>query len=124
MTRLRQILNPLVTGVACLGAGYVAFATVIGMGMFSSTFGFSVAALVIVVAGAWFCRYVAFQNPNLWILWPLLFGAPMFASGMLVEFSPPHQREAILWKTLVTAILAIFVTAAYYGRTRWRRLIE
>jgi hypothetical protein len=124
MTSLRHAFIPLGIGVGCFVAGYLALVLIMGTGMFSSTLGFSVVALIVALAGASLCGYVAFRNPRLWILWPLLFGSPIFTFGMLTSFSPPDPRGVLLWRTLAVAFLALPLIAAFYGRTRWRRLIE
>lgn len=115
MPQYRRVFTAVALAAGCLTAGNFAASLLIGAGMFQSATAFAVWAAFLIAIGACLCGYIAFRRPRLWILWPLLFGAPMFVFGFAAGFDPPDPRGVLLWRALGIAFVAAPMGIAFYG---------
>jgi hypothetical protein len=120
MSKTNTFGSALALGALCLGAGYVGLVLMIGAGMFMSYLGLGAGTLATISAGALICARITRKMPALWLVWSLLFGAPMFTFGMMAGFDPPDPSAELLWRSIAVLFVVVPAIASYYERIKRR----
>ena len=110
----------LALSVACLLTGFLAASLVLSAYMFLPLLLVLLCAAILLAVGSTLCLLAARRLPFLWILWPFLFGGPMFIFGVGGESSPPDPAGTFLWRSLAAAYLIAPALAAFGGRAENR----
>jgi hypothetical protein len=79
---------------------------------------------VLIALGAALCFVVAFRDPQLWVLYPILFSGPTFIFAILGEASPPDSTGLTWWRGVAVAFALIPAVAAYCGSARNSRITQ